>query len=179
VSADSGFRFRINLNAGEIEFGGSEAFVREMMGRVDEFVTLLNVEQSHLEETEPSQPMGARTSRKAPLAEAEKVGELHLPESFGEFLLQFPKDLTDHDKALIAGYFIQSRSQENQFATAEVNELLIEHGLKLSNASTSVRRNMGDKRRIFIIGQNTFRVARDGVEHLKSLVESVRQPSGS
>jgi hypothetical protein len=91
-----------------------------------------------------------------------------LPTSFGEYLHHFASDITDQDRALIAGSYCQRTSDGNQFTTAEANQLLQEHGVKLSNPSKSLVRNVG-ARRMFKIGNGAFRVSAEGMQYLSSL----------
>src|SRR5689334_10952301 len=71
-----------------------------------------------------------------------------LPETFGEFYHRFPTDLTDQDRVLLAGYFVQRTSEGNSFSTGAANELLRQQGVRPANPSQSIRR-LRDARRVF------------------------------
>lgn len=88
--------------------------------------------------------------------------------SFGEFIHPFASDITDVDRALIAAVYAQQQSEDSTFATNDVSELLKEQGIRLSNPSMSIRRNMVAKR-IFSMSKGKYRVSREGLAHLEAL----------
>src|SRR5205807_1065584 len=93
---------------------------------------------------------------------------IDVPDTFGEFLHRFSADITDIERALVAGAFAQAQSESSSFTTAEVNELLLQQGVRLTNASASVKRNV-DARRAIILGGGQFRVSQSGMQHLASI----------
>jgi hypothetical protein len=155
---ERGARFRINLTTREIEIEGSEAFVREYAERFEELLAMLA--KSPVPDTGPAESLQAPAD--APLA-------ADLPSTFGEYLNLFPGDITDLDKMLIAGYYVQSQSQDNSFATASAHNLLKEQGIKLANAADCVKKNQRAKR-VFAVEKGRFRVSRLGSEHINSLL---------
>ena len=151
-------RLRINLTTREIEIEGSEAFVREYAEKFEELVASL---------ANPPAPAGdAPTPEHAPADAPLAAG---LPSTFGEYLHMFPSDITDLDKMLIAGYYVQSQSQDNSFATANAHNLLKEQGIRLANAADCVKKNQKAKR-IFALERGRFRVSKSGGEHISALL---------
>jgi hypothetical protein len=77
------------------------------------------------------------------------------------------------DQALIAGYFVQRRSEEEDFMTGEVTETLDEAGIELSNTSRSIRQ-LSDDGKAYPTRKDgryqRFKVSGGGKEYLKSIV---------
>jgi hypothetical protein len=90
------------------------------------------------------------------------------PEVFGEFYSEFRSDVTDIDKVLIAGAFIQGKESDRTFTTKAANQLLLGQGIKVTNASENVRRLLQTKR-AFVVSDGKFRVSASGFEYLKTL----------
>jgi hypothetical protein len=90
-----------------------------------------------------------------------------VPDTFGEFYHLFPTNLTDQDKVLLAGYYVQLTSADNSFTTGAANELLRDQGVRPANPSQSIRRSR-DARRLFPV-PNGFRVSEMGVRYLDEL----------
>jgi len=91
-----------------------------------------------------------------------------MPEIFGEYYAEFRSDITDVDKILIAGSFVQARDAERVFTTKTANQLLLDQNIKVGNASESVRR-LTQTKRAFVVSDGRFRVSANGLEHLKTL----------
>jgi hypothetical protein len=168
-------KVKINVHSGELEFEGSEEFVKQQMDNLESIVDI--IAQLRLDNSEISDRyMILDDEQKGEENQNLKVDDkntLSVPTFFGEWLHQFKDDLTDADKALLAAYFIQVNSEENQFKTGEVNETLKEHGIKLSNTSRTLEW-LSDKKLIFQIKKSgklkLFRVSIDGINQLKSLL---------
>jgi hypothetical protein len=95
-----------------------------------------------------------------------------LPEIFGEFFSEFRTDITEGDKVLVAGAFVQRRDAERIFTTKSVNQLLVDQNIKVANASVSVRRLI-EAKRAFVVSDGKFRISTSGFDHLKSLGANV------
>jgi hypothetical protein len=91
-----------------------------------------------------------------------------LPEVFGEFFNDFSSDVSDVDKMLIAGAFVQGKDPDRAFTTKAANQLLIDQNIKVTNASECVRRLIQTKR-AFVVGEGKFRVSAQGFDHLNTL----------
>ncbi|WP_028574629.1 hypothetical protein [Desulfonatronovibrio hydrogenovorans] len=163
----------INLNSGEIRLEGSEAFVTEQLANLEELLATIG-----------RAPAAAQANSGQPLEEPvneassvnsetdEQAGSLNVPEVFGEWLHSFRDDISDQEKALITAYFVQSKSEGNEFKTSEVTKFLSDHGIKLSNASSTLKQ-IERKKLIFQTRKPSKisykRVSQDGVKHLLSL----------
>lgn len=125
-------RFKINIHTGDVEFEGSEDFVKEQIKNLQE--TIKFIKQS-------SPKPSPNNLKNEPLVETNKnksqqtsrTGDI--PGSFGEWMHGFPANLSDQDKALVAGMFVQNGSEKSDFKTSEINAMLKDHGFKLSNPS--------------------------------------------
>lgn len=126
-------RFKLNLRTGEVEIEGSEEFVERQIQNLEALVELIEPEvvnesdEAIEQESLQSENNGAGSNS-------------DIPETFGEWLHSFKSDVNDLDKALITARYVQSQSETNDFKTSEVNKSLKEHGIKLSNPSTSLKR---------------------------------------
>ena len=158
-------RVRIRHGAREFEFEGTAEFVGTMIEKVPEFLSFFStsdgVEDAPFGEEAFSEEGG--TTR----AEKQQNGK-GLPDNFGEYLNQFKKDIDQNEQMLIAGYFAQSKSDDNTFSTSVANELLKEQGIKVSNPSQSNTNNK-DAKRLFAVNKGCFRVSKIGIDHVETL----------
>jgi hypothetical protein len=93
--------------------------------------------------------------------------------SFGEYFTGFQRDIRNDQKLLIAGYYVQSLSQDGAFTVRDANKCLMDDGVKLSNPSEFCRM-LAEKRYVFRVGkvgetQSKFKVSKEGFEHINSL----------
>jgi DNA-binding transcriptional ArsR family regulator len=106
--------------------------------------------------------------------------ELTVPEYFGEWLHRFrDADLTEADQALIAGYFVQRRSEEEEFTTGGVTKTLKEARINLSNTSRSIRQLTDDGKTYPTRKDGRYQrysVSPEGIDYLKSLLQEPVQP---
>lgn len=169
-------RARINFKTGEVELEGSEQFVQDQLANIDaiaEYMALLATNNSVDEESITEQEEIAIAAEE----EEEKLSsvgeqELQIPSTFGEWFHRFRNEINDLEKALVTAYYVQKQSPQNDFKTSEVNKFLQDHGVKLPNPSTSLKR-LAEKKLIFQTRKSGklryMRVSSDGVKHLKSL----------
>ncbi len=155
-------KIRISYGAREVEIEGSETFVREQLDSLSDtfesFASNNDVADAVQEDYD-----GDRTANQdVPKASGK------LPETFGEYMSQFPKDINQDEQMLIAGYFAQRNSSESAFTTKEANDLLKEQGIKVGNPSQSVSRSKNSKN-VFALQKGRFRVSQGGVDHINSL----------
>ena len=81
-----------------------------------------------------------------------------------------PDLASDVDRMLVAGYIVQSRSNDKSFSTGEANALLTEQGVSVGNPSQLVRQNLVAKRVFKHLGR--YRISQTGVAHLNQLIGS-------
>lgn len=143
-------RIKLDLGPRCLEIEGSEAFVREMLERYE---TLLD-------------PPPAAAGDHAGEPGRGDTAELG---TFGEFIQKLPVSATEVDRMLAAGFWVQRRSADDAFATAEASRRLTEQGIKLGNPSQCVRQSLA-ARRVFAVQRGRFRVSQSGRQHLRQLV---------
>lgn len=164
-------KFKLNLKSGEVEIEGSEAFVERQIEQLESLVEALGL-RANISTDEQAGSEAAPSNSDFPPTTDSPNKEDPPPASFGEWLHSFRTDINDLDKALITARYVQSQSAQNDFKTSEVNKSLKEHGIKLSNPSSSLNR-LGEKKLMFQtrkVGSLKFmRVSTDGQKHLESL----------
>ena len=162
--------FRINVQSGEIEIQGSEEFVERQLQRIDEIIEKTVLEfaaiQGEAGEVPENEP------REEPDEPATSDSEV--PEAFGEWLVKFPKELNDQEKALVAGYFLQHHSGKS-FTSAEVSNLLREQGIIIPSPSTQLKR-LAEKKLIFVDKREGrsfyYKVSRKGQEYIHAKMQA-------
>ena len=165
MQADS-VRIRVNYSAREIEIAGSEQIVRDLWSELEP----LREHFASDGERQPQPPDDRRSTRLGAARQTNEGQAGTVPEEFGEFFQGFRHDITDVDRVLVAASFVQSASDDNGFTTGEANQLLQNQGVKLSNASESVRRNVAARRAFPLMGsKGKYRVSLTGREHLQTL----------
>lgn len=162
---DQRARLRINLSEREFEVEGSEAFVRAYAERLDALLAVFEDEP-----LPPPAPTPAPAAEAAPSFAPTPARNAEVA-SFGGFLQHLPKSSTDVDKMLAAGFFAQGKNGDNAFATGDANKLLAEQSIKIGNPSQCVKQNLISKR-VFTIQRGRYRVARQGLDHLRQLMGS-------
>jgi len=150
-------RIRINLSSNEFEIEGTEQFVKEYYEKIE---TML----SALPSTTPPMPTPPETGGTPPPSGP----DTGLPSTFGEYFHSFPNTITDVDRILIAGHYIESQSTDNLFTTEPANKLLVDQGIKLSNPSDCVSKNKRAKK-VITISKGKFRVSPKGIAHINKL----------
>ena len=141
-------RLRINLAQREFEVAGSEAFVRAYAERFEALLERLD--------GEPAAPPAGGARAAAPA------------DSFGQLVQLLPRGVSDVDRVLVAGQFVQARHADRSFSTGEANALLTEQGIKVGNPSQCVKQNLV-ARRVFK-HQGRYRVSQGGLDHLRHLL---------
>jgi hypothetical protein len=151
---DDTARVRLDFGQRAFEVEGREAFVREMVDRLEETLHLLgSTPEAAPAEEEPAEPQG-------------HGGALG---SFGEFIQRLPPSATEVDRMLAAGYWVQRQSSDDAFATGDANRRLSEQGVKLGNPSQCVRQSLNG-RRVFATQRGRFRVSQLGRQYLRQLI---------
>jgi ABC-type uncharacterized transport system permease subunit len=154
-------RIRVSLTTGEFEIEGSETFVSQ-------YADSIGYVLQRLLEDGPSVPVPAAAPVITPVAagsgSAPTVSSADEP--FGQVLHSFTSK-SGTDQILLAGYFHAKTTSDGTFATNEAHKLLIEQGIKLSNASQSMKNNLTSKR-AFKVGSR-FKIAKTGLDYLNTL----------
>ncbi|MCX7593622.1 MAG: hypothetical protein N2235_07655 [Fischerella sp.] len=163
-------KIRINLNLREFEIEGSEAFINSHSAKIESFLEILKTAPPVI--TEPKIHHKDKEGSEIKTDKVRSTNKSHsedIPETFGEYYHKMPKKSTESDKILLAGHFIQSKSEDNLFTTKEANAALLEQGVKLSNPTVFVNRCEKSKH-IIKISKGKFRVSKTGLEHIKQLL---------
>lgn len=151
--SEAHIKVRANRTTGELEVEGPAAAVAEWWAKL----------WPKLNERPVAAADGA-SQQQAPIS----AGDGELPDGFGEFYTEFRSDVTEMDKVLIAGAFIQGRQADRTFTTKAANQLLLGQNTKVANASENVRRLIRAKR-VFVVANGVFRVSAPGLDRLETL----------
>lgn len=151
-------RIRINLSTKEFEIEGTEQFVKEYAEKIENLLS--SFANTNIPMNIPPD-VTANNNSDAPVVTG-------LPANFGEYLHGFPSNVTDVDRILIAGFFVQSQSADNSFNTLSANDLLKDQGIKLVNAAASLAKNKSPKK-IFALTKGNFRVSKTGTDYINNL----------
>jgi hypothetical protein len=162
MTADA--RVRVSLSTGELEIEGPETFIAQYDSHVQEILKRLADPTAITFEPSPNDQAGTSAATSAATPSDLSNG---FPE-FGEMVHRLPKGTTGTDQILVAGYYVSRRRADRTFPTAEASRLLIEQGIKLPNASQSVKNNIVAKR-VFKTGK-VFKLSRDGLERVGQLL---------
>ncbi len=154
--SDTRIRIRANRSTGELEVEGPSQAVAEWWDKL-----WPELSQGGGALAVPALPGQRQTVLPA-------AGNGQLPDVFGEFYSEFRSDVTDVDKVLIAGAFVQGKEPDRTFSTKAANQLLLDQNIKVANASENVRR-LTQTKRVFVVSDGKFRVSAAGFEHLKTL----------
>ena len=154
--SETHIKIRANRSTGELEVEGPAELVDEWWSKIwPEIGSGGTVAAT----TEIARPHHSRSTVAA---------NGQVPEVFGEFFHEFRSDVSDVDKMLIAGAFVQDKDADHTFTTKAANQLLLDQNTKLTNASECVRRLIVTKR-AFVVSGRRFRISASGLEHLESL----------
>jgi hypothetical protein len=160
-------KIRISLISREVEFEGDLQLIKENFGEhIEDYLKALKKEP-------PSTPIEKKqnVNHQTSISVTSNPGAGSIPDNFGEFYSKFSKNLSNVDKILLAGYFVQSSSEGKCFTVKESSDLLIEQGVSLSNPGVFNKANISSKR-IFKLSGKNFRVSDTGSEYIKSLIQN-------
>ncbi len=150
-------RIRVSIGSHEVDLEGPEQFINEHKDLIVEVLDRLQGKSASANER-------SATTVDEPARTGNRIMELE----FGEALFMLPNSASGTDKILLAGKFAQAISDNNTFDTREANQLLIDQGIKLANASQSLKNNLKAKRAFKFEGR--YRVSRDGESHIETLI---------
>ncbi len=166
-------RVKIVLHGGEFEIEGSEEFVNSYADTIASLSDILKNTPSPSSATEgkesnlnPGKQFAIFDSEAAPPADTTPLAS---PDSFGELYYKAPKSTSKSDVVLLASFFVQSHNGEGTFTTREVNKLLRDHGIDMTNTAHFNKLNQ-DYKKVFKMRQGQYKVSEEGVEHLRSIL---------
>lgn len=142
-------KIRINMSQAEIEIEGSEEFVEKHIKKMGDYFQLC--------ETIIPAKSAAKASHSSedPSSNQLKNGDecdKQLPSTFGEWINKAPSNATDSVNVIFAGFYNQKHSEGNCFNSSSVNQLLKDHGIKVANVSTTIKRIL-EAKKIFQVGK--------------------------
>ena len=165
-------RVKIVVNGGEFEIEGSEDFVNSYADTIASLSDILKNPVPH-EATEGKEsnlnPGKQFTIFEPDISSSNDNVPLASPDSFGELYYKVPKSTSKTDIVLLASYFVQSHNGEGTFTTREVNKLLRDHGIDMTNTAHFNKLNQ-DYKKVFKMRQGQYKVSEEGVEHLKTIL---------
>ena len=165
-------RIKITLPGGAFEIEGSESFINSYADTIENFTQMLKDAPGREDkESEPSPGKQLGVFETSHSSHHDNTGNLPmaLPESFGELYYKAPKSISKTDIVLLASYFVQSHNGEGTFTTREVNKLLRDHGIDLTNTAHFNKLNQ-DYKKVFKMRQGQYKVSEEGVNHLKTIL---------
>ncbi len=168
-------RVKIVLPGGEFEVEGSEAFVNSYADTIASLSDILKNAPMHSSASESKESnlnsgkQFAIFDPEAPAPPPPDAVPLASPDSFGELYYKAPKSTSKSDVVLLASFFVQSHNGEGTFTTREVNKLLRDHGIDMTNTAHFNKLNQ-DYKKVFKMRQGQYKVSEEGVEHLRSIL---------
>jgi hypothetical protein len=160
MEVNKNVRIRINLSTREFEIDADSDFVIQKFG--DKIFEYLDIVKSSNSKT---------AAKSANEYDSTPIANSDVPNSFGEYYNKFPKGLNNVDKLLISCYFIQSSTEAKAFTVKEASDLLIDQGVKLTNANAFNTSNFNTKR-IFKLTGRSFKVSDIGKDYINNLLKS-------
>lgn len=167
---DNHVRIRFAWNNCEFEIEGSQKYVDTYSETIKAFTEILKTNTSGQLE-KGAQPKGKQISifEAQPAPVKTNPDGLDVPSSFGELYHRAPKNINKTDIVLLASYYVQEQNNEQTFTTREVNKLLREHGIDLTNTAHFNKLNQ-DYRKVFKMRQGQYKVSEEGVKHLQEIL---------
>jgi len=148
-------RVHIKTAAGELELAGERSFVESYQNEIQKALATFFAESV-------AEPVSSGYREEITTSQSS-------PQAFGEYFSGFPKKITDVDRVLVAGLYLQDRDSSRVFKTGAVNELLQHQGIRVANPSMCVRRSV-ENRRAFGVGKGSYRVSQAGVDYVRALL---------
>lgn len=155
-------RIRINLNNREVEWEGSEEFIKKYENVIDDFIEKIG--NSPTATKKESAPDNANF-----LINPTRTSST-LPSSFGEFYIKFPRNLKVVDKVLLAAYYIQGVNEDGLFNTKEVTEALNEQNIEVTNTNAFITSLMKTSKIFKKSGK--FKVSEKGIESIEGIISA-------
>ncbi|MGP3777983.1 hypothetical protein ACTWKD_04045 [Halanaerobium saccharolyticum] len=167
----SNSKIRASFVNGEIEIVGEDSFVRDHVELFEKTIEIMA--KSHKNSVNNEIATSSKNNKELKEESNKKEITLEITDSFGEWFQKFKKDLTEKDKALIAAYYIQKNSSEEEFKTIKVTRALKEYGISLSNTSLYIS-SLKKYKYIFPTEKRGnvkyYKISKDGENYLESLI---------
>ena len=171
---ENNVKLEIKIGEIEIQLEGDSEFVSKHYDKIEKHLeTYVRISNSAKKQSPaPIENNNPSEQNDKPIEEVE-ISQSILNKSFGEWLNIIPKETSDTDKALLAGYYTQINSGAGTFRSRDVSKLLKEHSIKLSNVSVFVK-NLEKTKKTFQESKKgseaNFKVSRTTEEELKKLL---------
>ena len=136
IMSASNLRIRIRFTDREFEIEGSESTVEKWFEKLSGSLGTAKGGLRTQLQLSPGDGNGSTPP-------SDEVTDQQRP--FGEYLHTFTDGITDVDRVLIAGNFVQEGDPDRSFTTRAASDLLKEQGIKLSNPSASLKRNQDSR----------------------------------
>jgi hypothetical protein len=168
---------KLQIKIGEIEISleGDSEFVSQHYDKVEKQLEAFLVLSNSINSSKANiSDNPASSSVSIDEQETVEVSDSLLHNSFGEWLNVIPRETSDTDKALLAGYYTQVNNEAGTFRSRDVSKLLKEHSIKLSNVSVFVK-NLEKTKKTFQHSKSgseaNYKVSRTTEEELKKLLQ--------
>jgi hypothetical protein len=156
-------RIAINISERSVEIEGPQTFVESYAERIEQLLDKLVSSSSGSRRTEADSEIVDRVSSSPTHVD---LGE------FGAYVQRLSKNVTDVDRMLAAGFWVQAHANDDCFGTGESSKLLLDHGHKIGNPSQCVKQSI-NARNIFMTTKGRYRVSREGRDRLRLLMGDV------
>jgi hypothetical protein len=167
VTSDSSSRIRISIGGAELDLQGDAAFI----DKYDDTIQALLAKLTSLtpSDTQVNTTRQAAMVPPAPLTVGSTAAPaLEAGDDFGEVYHRVPRSATNVDKALVAAWFLHRSKEAKVIETRAVSSLLVEQGVRLSNASQAMTNNL-NRKFVFKSGGG-YRMSREGIEFVERLL---------
>jgi hypothetical protein len=158
---DEQYRIRVNLSAKEFEIAGSEEFVRHYYDKI--FDVIKDMPQD-ISQNKSSENLVLNSPQKKII---ESFSESL---SFENLLNRFTKSVSNTDKVLVTGYYIQLK--HDNFSTKEVKNILLDHGIKIENPSQLIKNGINTDK-IILVGKGKYKVSQNGLKYINELMPNL------
>ncbi|MBS3771982.1 MAG: hypothetical protein V5A59_10750 [Bacteroidales bacterium] len=168
---------RIHLKVGEIEFSieGSPEYVKKQYNQMAKDLNLKEKLAASEQKEEPITKKAAQTAKTGESAPKKDTKE-STKDDFGEWLSRLPQGLKNRDKIMVAGYFNQLRSKDHVFRVRDINNILKDHGINITNPSSlinNVVKSQNILRQVSRQGrQKYFQLTKEGEKYIRDLLSA-------
>ena len=168
-------KIKMNFKKKELELEGSLQFLEEQKENLQHYANIIFEKQNNIDEKIKSIKKKSQKKKKNDKKEEEKkVKKIKIPDNFGKWFYKFKENITKLDYTLIAAYYVQKKSKNDEFKTSQITKILKKNGINLSNTSSNLKR-LEEKNFMFPTKRNGnikfYRISKPGEKYLKSLLK--------